>query len=293
MIRPILVFYCATFALPFPAWASVDICSDPQMQSRLSLEFTNFDEFSIDQGVGTIDQQYNNYDLLFSAAQGKYLFGVGHRYDIFDVNPTQTETNGHQHTFFLPFHMLSEGDRDSFRFSAAAGLSASSNLFNHSGVMTNDAVQLLAALVWGKDISTSVSLRYGVCGDHRFGEYRAYPAASVVWQPHPDWRIQLGFPDSRLSYRISDSFSSDVSISPDGNEWQVADKSLTNHSQFIYEAYAIEWSLDWVVRDRFTITASVGEQFHNRYELTLIDQSRVRLSGDTITRMGAALEWRF
>ena len=82
-------------------------------------------------------------------------------------------------------------------------------------------------------------------------------------------------------------------ITPDGNEWFVLDKPLINNSQFVYEAYALEWTFDWALNESFVISASVGRQFHNRFEMTFQDQSRVRLSGDPVTRVGAALEWRF
>ena len=61
------------------------------------------------------------------------------------------------------------------------------------------------------------------------------------------------------------------------------------NSQFIYQAYAFDWAL----YESFAIAGSIGRQFHNRFEMTSLDQSRVRLSGDPVTRVGAALEWRF
>jgi hypothetical protein len=116
---------------------------------------------------------------------------------------------------------------------------------------------------------------------------------SVQWQAHPDWTIQLGFPSSWLSYQISKRSSSMIRIKPDGNEWHVMDRDLVNRSQFVYESFAFEWTFDWQLRESIAITASVGRQFDNRIEMTLLDQSRVRVSGDAVTRLGAALEWRF
>jgi hypothetical protein len=147
--------------------------------------------------------------------------------------------------------------------------------------------------VWGRRVSDRTSLRYGLCGDHRFGDYQVYPVISVQWQAHPDWTIQLGFPSSWLSYQISKRSSSMIRIKPDGNEWHVMDRDLVNRSQFVYESFAFEWTFDWQLRESIAITASVGRQFDNRIEMTLLDQSRVRVSGDAVTRLGAALEWRF
>jgi len=293
VVRAYLACLCLYLAGLADVLASVDICQDPITYSHLSLAIDNHGDSTIDQAPGTIDQENRKLDLLVKTAGDKLLLGAGHRYTIFDVEGLQPATNGHLHTFFLPLHKLTGDDRRSFRLSIAPALSASSNVFNKLDEYSSDALQVLAALVWGRRLSDRVSLRFGLCGDHRFGDYQVYPLISVHWQPHPDWAVQLGFPTSQLSYRVSAGATSTIRISPDGNEWFVLDKSRANHSQFIYEAYALEWAFAWEVRKSFAITASVGRQFHNRFEMTLLDKSRVRISSQPVTRVGAALEWRF
>ena len=149
------------------AWASVDICKDPSTYSKLSVAFDEYNDSTIDNGPAAVGQKNNDFDLIFKKMDGKWLFGAGHRYSIFDIDPLQPANNGHLHTFFLPLHRLTENDRDSFRFSIAPALSASSNVFDNRKI-TNDALQILAALVWGRRLSDQTSLRYGICGDHRF-----------------------------------------------------------------------------------------------------------------------------
>lgn len=275
------------------AQASVDICSDPETYSRLSAAFVDFDDPEFDQSSGAFEQSFRDYDLLFEASDEKYLFGAGHRYNIFDIDSLPVATNGHLHTTFFPFHVNTGDDKRTFRFSAALALSASSNLYKNSDEFDSDAIQVLAALVWGRRLSDRVSVRYGICGDHRFGEYEVYPVVSVLWQPRPDWTVAPGFPDSQLRYRISDALATHIRVFPDGNEWYVLDRSLTTRSQFVYESWAVEWTLDWTFLDDFTLSASLGRQLDNRYEMTLLDQSRVQLSSDPVTRLGTAIEWRF
>jgi hypothetical protein len=55
----------------------------------------------------------------------------------------------------------------------------------------------------------------------------------------------------------------------------------------------LEWAFNWEAHNHFIVTASIGRQFRNRFEITLMNDSRVRLHGDTVARVGAALEWRF
>ena len=292
LVRSCLTGMCLSVSCFSNALASVDICQQPTADSQLSIAYYDHEKSSFERSVGQTDQENINFDLLFKL-KGKWAFGAGHRYTILNVEPLELQTNGHLHTFFLPLHRQSQSDRKSFRFSIAPALSASSNVMKDPGEYRADAFQLLAALVWGRQISDLVNLRYGVCGDHRFGSYQIYPLVSVDWQPHADWTIELGFPTSRLTYRVSASVTSSVRIAPDGNEWYVKDKALDKQSQLVHVARLLEWALNWQAHEHFVITASVGRQFHNRYEMTLLDESRVRVRSDSVTRIGAALAWRF
>jgi hypothetical protein len=57
----------------------------------------------------------------------------------------------------------------------------------------------------------------------------------------------------------------------------------------IYEAYVLDWAINWRANKHFMLTASVGREFNSRYEMTLLDESRVRLSSDSAARVGVAL----
>jgi hypothetical protein len=142
-------------------------------------------------------------------------------------------------------------------------------------------------------MSDRLELYYGVCGDHRFGDYQVYPVINVGWQVHPDWLLEIGFPMSQLIHKVSDSLTSLLRIAPNGNEWYVKDKSLAKHSQLIYEAYLLELAFNWWAHKNFMLTASIGREFDSRYEMTLLNDNRVRLSSDPATRVGIALAWYF
>ena len=271
---------------------SVDVCQEPTGSSHVSVAYYRGEKASIDGGAGEISQENFVFDLLYKF-QNKWSIGVGHRYSIFKFDPLEPQTNGHLHTLFVPLHRQTQSDRNSFRFSIAPALSASSNVMKDPGEYDADALQLLAALVWGRPLSDKTSLRYGVCGDHRFGSYQIYPLISFDWQPHADWRVELGFPTLLLGYQISGRFSSALRFTPNGNEWNVKDKSLAQQSEFVYEAYLLEWGVEWQLHKQFSLSASVGRVFDNEYELTLLDGTRVQLATDPFTRFGAALTWRF
>ena len=231
-------------------------------------------------------------DLLFTP-NDTWSLGFGHRSMILNLDRLELQTNGYLHTFFFPVHRLRQSDNGGVRFSVAPALSASSNVTGDPDEYSVDAMQVLAAAVWNKQMSDRLDLYYGVCGDHRFGDYQVYPVINVGWQIHPDWLLEIGFPMSQLNYKVSESLTSLLRIAPNGNEWYVKDKSLTKHSQLTYEAYLLEWAFNWRAHKNFMLTASIGREFDSRYEMTLLNDNRVRLSSDPATRVGMALAWYF
>ena len=210
-----------------------------------------------------------------------------------DIKPLELQSNGHLHTFFLPLHRETGSDRKSFRLSIAPALSASSNVIKDPDQYNADAFQLLAGLVWSRQAPGRAMVRYGICGDHRFGNFKVYPLVSVDLQPDSDWTIKLGFPTSQLTYRVSRNLTSSLTIAPDGNEWYVKDKSLQKQSSVVHEAWLFEWTFSWLMGRNFTVKATVGKQFRNRYEMTLLNDDRINLHTGPVTRLGAAITWRF
>jgi hypothetical protein len=273
--------------------ASVDICQKPVSDSYFSTDFNKHNQSSLEGNLGNARQENYDLDLVVKSKDNGLSFGFGHRYTIINFDRITPGTNGHLHTLFLPFHKLSQNNHRNFRVSIAPAVSASSNVINHPGRYTADALQLLAALVWDRHLSDQVSLQYGICGDHRFGSYQIYPLISVHWQLHPDWEAELGYPAARLSHQLSPKLNSVLRITPDGNEWYVLDEDRTQRSKFVYESYALEWTFNWQVREKLTLTASVGRQLRNRYQITLQDGSRIQLAGDSASRIAAGLRWRF
>jgi hypothetical protein len=272
--------------------SSVDICQQPMAESYLSIAYYDHEESALDGSLGETDLEHYSTDLLFKW-NDKWSFGAGHRNTILNVDRLEPQTNGHLHSIFFPVHRYTQSDSGGVRFSIAPALSASSNVTKDPDEYSSDALQLLAALVWNRPISDHLDLQYGICGDHRFGEYQVYPLINVAWQVHPDWVIQFGYPTSQIVYQVSENLTSSMRVTPNGNEWYVKDRSLQNHSQLVYEAYILEWLFNWQAHRNFMLTVNVGREFHSRYEMTLLDGNRVRLSSDSAMRVGLALAWLF
>ena len=274
------------------AATSAEVCQEPKSESRLSIAYYGHEESRLGTSGGTSNLENFSTDLHYNASY-KWSYGLGHRTTILNVDGLDLQTNGYLHTFFFPLHRLSKTDNGTFRFSIAPALSGSSNVTKDPGEYSADALQLLAALIWEKRLNERWALSYGICGDHRFGDYQIYPAVIASWQPHPGWSLEIGFPRSRLSYQVSKSVASVLQIEPNGNEWHVKDKSLQNDSQLLYEAYLLEWAFNWRAHEHLMMSASVGREFDRHYELALLDEIVVHLPGDASTRIGVALAWIF
>ncbi len=273
------------------SYGAADVCAQPADYSYVYFGYYDHEEANVSQ-VDSVDLRVTRFDLQYAAGES-WTYGVGHRYDKFDFDPLELQTNGHLHTLFFPMHWHNRSGGNGFRISAAPALTASSNVIKEPDEYSSDTFHLLAALIWSRQLSDQATLRYGLCGDTRFGEYELYPSISVAWQPHPDWMLELGFPSTKVSYQATRSIGSSLRLAPDGNEWYVKDKGLEQDSQFVYEALLAEWAVNWEAHPKLTFTASVGRQFDIDYEVTLIDGIATRLSADSTTRFGAALKWRF
>lgn len=271
---------------------NIDICKDPATETHIAIAYYDQEKASFEESPGATNRVDYSTDFLLKSNE-KWILGFGHRTTILDVDDLALQTNGHLHTGFLAAHRISHSEGKSFRFSIAPVISGSSNVTNRPDEYTQDALQLLAAVVWSAPVSEQLGLSYGICGDHRLGEYQVYPVVSFRWQPRTDWGIELGFPTSRISYEVTKIFNISLLVSPNGNEWYVKSKSREKDSKLIYKAYVIEGALNWRLHQHFSLTASIGREFNGRYEMTLFDDSRVRLSSDTATRVGVALAWFF
>ena len=272
--------------------ASVEVCSQPRDFSRLAVGYYDYEKSGVSGIAGQIDRKNHNVDLHYKLDE-TWSFGTAYRYTILDIDPIELQTNGHLHTVSFPINRQIHSSGGGFRLSVAPSLSASSNVMKDPSQYSGDTFQALVALVWTRELSGGAALRYGVCGDHRFGKYTIYPSISVDWRPHPQFVIEMGFPTTRLTYEATPGLNISLQVAPDGNEWHVKNKGLDRESQLIYKASLAEWTLNWRAGDSFMITVGVGRLFRNRYDVTLQDGRDVELTDEAATRVGAALEWRF
>lgn len=272
-----------------PAPAAVEVCDEPESRSFAAAALAFHERSSIRERAGATHQENQRLDVLVASPSETLAYGFGHRYVIFDFSGIEPQTNAHVHTSWAPLHWR----RRNLRLSAAIALSGSSNVMGHPQEYESETVQLLFAITRGSEIDERLTVSYGICGDHRFGEYRIYPVGGVDWRPHPDWRLELGFPRTRIGYTITERLASALQIAPDGNEWHVKNRDFSADSKFAYEAVALEWITTWQPVNELTVALSLGRQVRNRYAMTLASGERVSVSGEPADRVGFEVRWRF
>lgn len=272
------------------ARASPSVCEAPEFRSFGAVELVEHDRSALAGIPASSRLETRDFALGFAHRSGRFAWGITHRYAIFDFAGIEPQTNGHVHTTTLPLHWRSSGNR--LRFSAAPALSASSNVMGHPQEWQSETLQLLAALVVTSRISDTLDFRWGICGDHRFGEYAIYPTAALLWSPGR-WRVELGFPRFELAFEPGNALRFALSIAPDGNEWHVKDRGLVAGSQLVYEGVAVEWRTEWRVTRRVALSLSLGRQLENRYELALAGGTRLATSGDAVSRVGLGIRSYF
>ncbi|HZD52268.1 MAG TPA: hypothetical protein VE175_04425, partial [Woeseiaceae bacterium] len=187
--------------------ARVAVCEDPGEDSYAAVTFIDHEHSSLHDRPGSTNQQNQDFDFLVASASGRFAWGFGHRYLIFDFADIDPQTNGHLHTSFVPLHWRF-GAHSELRFSTAIALSASSNVIGHPQEYESETSQLMAALVATRGHSDTLTFRYGICGDHRFGEYAIYPTLGIAWRFSPGWLLDLGFPYSLVRYDATENLRS-------------------------------------------------------------------------------------
>jgi hypothetical protein len=276
----------------FCGTSRASVCQEPGTLSYVSAGVVDHDISVLEHGQGTTEQKNQELEI-FARGPANLSFGFSHRYSKFDFAGIEPQTNAHLHRSTFALQWRRGDSHDNVRAAVAPTLATSSNVLGHPQKYRSDTLQLSLALVRQQRLSASVVVRYGLCRDDRFGRYRFYPTATLEWRPHPHWEIDLGFPASGVTYRFSESLSSGLRAAPDGSEWHVMNRNFDAESQFVYEAYAVEWLFEFEAGEHLSLVAGVGRQLRNNFEMTLQSGERLSVESSPVDRVRAEIRWRF
>jgi hypothetical protein len=285
------LFCGAGIAPPAHADTAYAVCTEPGDAAGLRAGFTAYDEASASGFGGGIDRENWLLDVEVDTGS-EWRTGGAYRGTLLDEQAIGLQTNGYLHSFYFLLHRLRSSGQP-LRVSIAPALSASSNVASDLDEVEGDALQLSVAAVWRFPAGEAVAWRAGLCADHRFGRYRLYPVVAADWRPHPDWKISAGFPDTSITWRPPGAVSATLAAYPNGNEWFVKDKSLTQSSLFEYRAWAVDLAAEWRLTERLGLTAILGQDFDAEYRADLEDGTRATIPTGSTTRAGVSVSWTF
>src|SRR5690606_38546479 len=178
-----LALACGTGARATPS-----VCDDPASVSFAAFELVRQERATLDVApAATTRPETRDFELHFARDAGRFAWGIAHRYAILHFSGADLQTNGHLHTSFAPLHWTVP--ERNLRVSAAPALSASSNVVGHPREWQGDTLQLFAAVVATARVSETLAFRYGLCADHRFGDYAVYPTLGAVRRFGTHWRV--------------------------------------------------------------------------------------------------------
>lgn len=271
---------------------TVDVCSEPPAGSWLSLAYYDQRSAALEGSGGTTNRDDYGIDLLVDLGRG-WRLGGGYRGTALHVSRLPLQTNGYLHTLYFPVQRVTEFESGSLRIGVAPAVATSSNVFSDPGRYTHEDFQLPAAFVWSRQVSGQHTMSVGVCADRRFGEHRVYPVLLADWRIGPRWRLELGFPESGLTFAPSGRISLRLRIGPNGHAWRVRNRSLTKRSTLVYEADRLDASIEWRAGEHLRIGAIVGVDMRARYEMPLADDRRERYATDAPGHIGVRIAWQF
>ncbi len=118
---------------------------------------------------------------------------------------------------------------------------------------------------WSPQLNLSAGLAYG----RIMGREMPFPVAGLTWDPRPDWRINLMFPNPGITYSPTERLRCMAMITPSGNEWDVR-KDFTGKTgdfDLRFKGFRTGLRLEYALGKHLLLRCAGGLVFHRRYEL--------------------------
>lgn len=207
---------------------------------------------------------------------GRMAWGYEHDYRVFTfpktLNPPEIG-NGHVHRTGPV--ILWESDDLSIRMAPA--LSVSSNVLREQRDLAARDLDPSFSVWRSFSARGEGTWHWGIEASSRTGTYRIFPLLAWESRQGISHGIMLGFPDSRLHWRILQSLVFQIEAGPDGGVWQVRDRDFNERARLHAEEPRVMTLLEWrpgalvrfglFVESRFARKWQVGTQDGMSHEL--------------------------
>lgn len=142
-------------------------------------------------------------------------------------------------------------------WSAMAMLSPSFS--SDSGKISGDSFNLMGIAMIGKEVSPTLSWNVGIIGMTR-GDMKVFPMLGLRWSFAPKWDLEFGFPNTGVSYKLSDALTLNVGARFHGGTYYIskAPAAGLGHTYLDYQEIRFGLSAEYQVSPHLSVVVDGG-----------------------------------
>ena len=277
-----------------PGQAYASVCAPPSVQEFFAIDQWNVMTASLHEDgldrVGDVEQSYRA--RLWHRRQGDHahVMRVSHDYRAYEIETSPDralQTNGHLHRLALSYRFTSP----SWELSVAPVLAGSSNAGRHPKVIDAEFIFWQGFARYRRDWTPSVDGFWGVCRDDRFGTSHLTPVVGIDWRVNDNLELTLGYPDTRLHWRLHPRLRLQTGIHPAGGRWRVYDDALERRSLFATESWRFSLEVALQVTRAHQLIIGGGREVRREFAFRLEDGTDLRTRARDTTFTGIRWRW--
>lgn len=162
---------------------------------------------------------------------------------------------------------------------------------SESAKISGDSFNLMGVAMIGKEVSSTFSWNAGIMGQSR-GDMKVMPMLGIRWTFAPDWELALGFPDTSLAYRLSESLTFKVEAEFHGGTYYISKAPAVGlgNTYLDYEEIRVGLSAEYQISKNLSVVAEGGTTAERTFEYY---DRNVKLDGKTAGYGRVSLQYRF
>lgn len=270
------------------------VCAPASTAEILVVEQSNLKTAAVHaSGLHAVGDAEQSYDVrLWHRRKGEraHMMRFSHDYRAYEIDTSADralQTNGHLHRLTWAYRFSGP----QWELSVAPVVAGSSNAGRHPKVIDAEFIFWQGFARYHRPWTRSVDAYWGVCRDDRFGSTRLTPVFGVEWRVNDRLDVTLGFPDTRLTWRMHPRLRLQADVHPAGGRWRVYDDALVGRSPFAMESWRLRLALAFRVTHAHELIIGGGRETQREFAFRLIDGTDIRTEAGnaTFTRIG----WRW
>jgi len=142
-------------------------------------------------------------------------------------------------------------------------------IYSDMDALESDALRFTGMALGSYRWSPQLNLSAGVAYGRIMGREMPFPIAGLTWDPLPEWRINLMFPNPGIIYSPTQRLRCMAIITPSGNEWDVSEDFNGKSGDFDlrFRGFRTGLRLEYEITKHLLARCASGLVFHRSYEL--------------------------